>query len=227
MSRIRNLSALAQGAGLAIFGLAIVGGSLVVWNMWQHHFWAAQKGPTKITPAELAQLEGPEALPYNWIRLEFGKSYATSQKVEEFKGGTRVIVQKYLLVPAGDRWLIALVPGAFGGNSIAGQIQQIPANSEAFAALEKECQERHQGRLLPFEFHAMPDYGTNWTYFAVVVAMFGVAGGVFLLWGSGGIYKGLWGPAPVSEAEIRERTTAVVDDAIARIMQSARAERKG
>jgi hypothetical protein len=230
MLRIKNHSALAQGAGLALFGLVIVCGSLVVWCIWQHHFWTARKGPTAVALADLAKIESPKELPSTWVELKYEKAFDTKHKIEEInKRGNKVIVAKYLLLPAGDHWLVAVVPAAFAGNVISGEIllPKTEDNKNEFAAIQDEFEEVHQGKLLPFEFQYAPDYGTTWTYFAIVVAMFGTAGIVFALWGSGGIYRGLWGPAPVSEAEIRERTTAVVDDTIARIMQSARAQRKG
>jgi hypothetical protein len=228
MLRMKNWSALAQGAGLALFGLAIAGASIAGWCHWQHHFWTAQRGPTEVALADLAKIQRPEQLPSTWVRVKFDKAYDTKRGVEEVEGGSRTIIEKYLLVQVGDRWLIAVVPGKFHGNVLAGQVWHANSqqNNEAFVAIHKEFQDLHQGRLFPFEFHAETDYGENWTYFAVVMAMFGAAGLFFSLLGAGSVVHWLRSRAPISEAELNEKASAQVDDAIARIMASAGIERR-
>lgn len=228
MVRIRNLSALAQGAALALFGLAIAGAAITCWFLWQHHFWTAQKGPTEVSLAELAKIERPEQLPSTWIKFTFQKAYDTEMGVEEVGSGRTTIVEKYLLVPVADRWMIAVVPANFRGKVLSGQVwhDNSQINNEAFVAIHKEFQDLHRGRLFPFEFHAETDYGENWTYFAAAMGMFGATGAFFSFLGAGGVYRGLFGPAPVTEAELNEKASAQVDDAIARIFQSASTPRR-
>jgi hypothetical protein len=228
MLRIKNYSALAQGAGLTVFGLAVAGAAITCWLLWQHHFWTARKGPTEVTLAELAKIERPDQLPSTWIKVTFQKAHDTKLKVEEVEGGRTTIIEKYLLVPIDDRWMIAVVPATFHGNVLSGQIWDANSqvNNEAFVAIHKELQDLHGERLLPLVFHAEANYGENWTYFAAAMAMFGATGVFFSFLGAGGVYRGLFGPAPVTEAELNEKASAQVDDAIARIFQSAGTPRR-
>jgi len=228
MLRIKNLSALAQGAVLSLFGLAVAGAAITCWSLWQHHFWTAQAGPTEVTLAELAQIERPEQLPSTWIKVTFQKAFDTKLKVEEVEGGRTTIVEKYLLVPVGDRRMIAVVPATFRGNVLSGQIWDANdrVNNEAFLAVHKQLQDLHGDRLLPLVFHAESDYGENWTYFAAAMGLFGAAGVFFSFLGAGGVYRGLFGPGPVSADELNEKASAQVDDAIARIFQSAKTPRR-
>ena len=228
MLRIRNLSALAQGAVLTLFGLGVAGAAIMCWSLWQHHFWTARSGPTEVTLAELAKIERPEQLPSTWIKVTFQKAYDTKLKVEQVEDGRTTIVEKYILLPVGDRSMIAVVPATFRGNVLSGQIWHAndPDNNEAFVGIHKELQDLHGDRLLPLVFHAETDYRENWTYFAAAMAMFGATGVFFSFLGAGGLYRGLFGPRPVTADELNEKASAQVDDAIARIFQSAKTPRR-
>ncbi len=227
MLRVRKLRALAQGAGLILFGLVVAGVSLVAWSHWQHHFWTALRGPTEITLAEFATVDRPTQLPSTWIKVKFEKAYDTGIQRKEIKPESTLIVEKYLLVQVGDRWMIAVVPARFCSDTLTGQPKhaESPASAEMFAAIRKDFANVHQGRLLPFEFYAETNYGQTWTYFGVVMAMFGATGGLFSCLGTASMYQALFGPAPVTEDEFEKRATVQVDAAIARIFQSAGAEK--
>lgn len=223
MLRVRNLRALAQGAALSLLGAAALGAAVAGWSKWQHHFWAARSGPTTVTLAELAKVDDPAQLPSTWVQVKFDKAYDTKLTHKEEQSDGTFIAFKYLLVPVGDRWMIAVVPANFDGDTLSGQPWHADTEDRttAIATIRKDLDKVHHGRLLPFEFHTETDYRQTWTYFGIVMGAFAASGSLFSCLGLASLYQGLFGPGPVTEDEFQKRATVQVDAAIARIFQSA------
>ena len=224
MPRIKQPNILKQGLGGLVLGLALVGACVAAWFYWEHHFWTAWKGPTEITLAQLAKLENPSQLPSTWVKVTFAKAVETEVAIEEARIGENVTLEKYLLFQVGDRWMIAVVPAKFRGNVLSGQIYHNNGymNNDAFAAIYKDYQEVHQGRLFPFEFHAEVDYGSNWTAFPWVLALFAGIGLFFGCLGFVGIRHSFLDPLPASTPEeVDSAAMTVTDDKIANILRSA------
>jgi hypothetical protein len=223
MMRVRSFRACLQGAGLVLFGLAVAGASLWALGRYHQHVWTALRGPTEMSLAALAKVNEPSQLPSLWVRVKFTKAYDTGKKVRLDTGMKKNVTHKHLLVQVAERWMIAVVPAGFCGDTLTGRPFQTetPESAATLAAIKEETQEIHQGRLLPFALHTERDYRQTWTYFGIVMGIFVAAGGLFSWIGATSVYQGLYGPAAVSEDEFEKRATVQVDAAIARIFESA------
>ena len=166
------------GVKMLIAGLVIVAGGVAAWCYWGHHFWTAQNGPTEITLADLARLEDPSQLPSTWVKVRFDKAVKSDIVLEATQGGLSRVEEEYLIFQAGERWMIACVPGGFEGNELSGQIWQRGHGlaRDAVAAITDELKETHQGKLFPFEFDASEDYASKWQITTGVIGFFAAAG---------------------------------------------------
>jgi hypothetical protein len=184
-------------------GLKLIGGGALVfvavaaaWVYFGHHFWTALKGPTEVTLADIGKMSDPRELPSTWVKVKLDKVVPSNVVLEEVGAGTRHIEEEYLLFQAGDRWMIASVPPGFAGNEISGQIwrNNAPLAREIIAAVADELKDVHRGKLIPYQFHAGDDYGTNWKCFAGVMALFGGVGLILTFVGVGGVFEGFRPP---------------------------------
>ena len=166
------------GIGGILMGLVMTGICVGVWFVYQDRYWTAQEGPTEVTLEQLARLEDPKQLPSHWVKATFDKIVDTEMEMLEVRPGVEKVDYKFLLVQAGDRWMIATVPADFRGNTLSGQIYHstVPEDIQAFVEIFEKKKDIHGGRLFPFEFRADIDFGENWTTFAYVVGGFGILG---------------------------------------------------
>jgi hypothetical protein len=192
MAAIKQPDAMKAAMGLVVAGLVLTGLCTGAWFMWQDRYWIAQDGPTEVTLEQLTKLENPSQLPSPWVKVTFEKIVDTGVEMLEVGPGVKTVDYKFLLVQAGDRWMVATVPENFQGNTLAGEIYHStnPEDIGAFVEIHKSMQEVHGGRMFPFEFRADIDFGENWSYFAYLVGGFGAAG--LLLVGMG-IYSFIQG----------------------------------
>ncbi len=175
MATIKHPDEFKQGLTLTIVGLVLGGICAGAWFLWQDNYWIARRGPTEITLTQLAKLENPDQLPSPWVKATFDKLVDTGVEMLEVSPGAKRVEYKFLLVQAGDRWMVAAVPEDFRGNTLAGQIYH-SANVEdigAFVEIYEKMKDVHGGRMFPFEFRAEIDFGENWSYFVYLIGGFG------------------------------------------------------
>jgi len=219
---------LKQGLGLLLVGLLIGGAAVGGWCVGQHHFWTALQGPTEITLQQLAKAEHPGQMPSTWVKVAFRKAVKTKVQIVETAGGSESVAEEYWLFEVGDRWMIAIVKPNFQGNVLSGQVWHNTGslNREAFTTIYRDYQDIHQGQLVPFEFHAEQDYGSNWKAFAVVMGFFTGIGGLLAVMGCGGIVLSFRPADAIDEANslaaLDPQTTAAANEAMARFLRDAR-----
>ncbi|MCI0358118.1 MAG: hypothetical protein L0211_06530 [Planctomycetaceae bacterium] len=205
-----------KSVGFLLAGVVIIGVGALVWFQFEYMFWTALDGPTDVSLAELAKIEDPKQLPSEWIRVKCDKVVETSVVVERSDGA---IMAKYLLVPVGDRWMIAAVKDRSSVNVIEGQLYNSNcfANHDAIEAIVSEHQDLLRGRIYPFQFHGEVDYRDNGLYIPVVAGLTAVVGLVLGCMGIGGISLGLRDPAATQVAAM-----AAADRTIDRILHDKR-----
>jgi len=227
MPRILQPQSLKQGLGIVLMGLVIGGSAVGGWLYGQHHFWTALKGPTEITLDQLAKIEKPGELPSTWVKVAFEKAVKTKVQIVETGRGSESVAEEYWLFEVGDRWMIAIVQPSFKGNVLSGQVWHNTGslNREAFTTILQDYQDIHQGKLIPFEFHAEQDYGSNWKAFAVVMGVFTGIGGLLAAMGLGGIVLSFRPADAIDEANelaaLDPQTTAAANAAMARFLRDA------
>ena len=124
MPRILLPTTFKNGVSMLLTGLVIFAAGVGCWCYWGHHFWTALKGPTEITLADLAKLEDPRDLPSTWVKVVFDKRALSEVVLEETRAGVSRVEEEYFIFQAGERWMIACVPGGFEGIELSGQIWQ-------------------------------------------------------------------------------------------------------
>ena len=229
MPRVLQPTALKQGLGAFVVGVAMVAAAIGGWCYWQHHFWTALNGPMEVTVEQLAKIEHPGQLPSTWIQVQFDKAVKTDVAIQEVRGFDKSVEEVYLLFQAGERWMIAIVKPNFQGNVLAGQIyhNHHPLNNEAFVAVYKNYEHVHHGKVFPFEFHAEVDYGSNWKAFSGVMGGLAAMGVFVGVLGCVLVGQGFRPPLPgeaVGELDysaLEPKTAAQAEDTIARFMREA------
>lgn len=178
MPTIKHPELMRTGIMGVLMGLVMTGICVGAWIVYQDRYWTAQEGPTEVTLEQLAKVENPSQLPSHWVKVTFDNVVDTGVEMLEVSPGIEKVDYKFLLVQAGDRWMVATVPEDFRGNTLSGQIYHstIPEDVEAFVEIYEKQKEVHGGRLFPFEFRADIDFGENWTTFAYLVGGFGIVG---------------------------------------------------
>lgn len=158
----------------------------------------ARRQPTAVTAAELCRKGYLRSAP-DWITYTFAEAKPTDVTVTRQRLGQGGEVEaRYLLVRAGDQWLLATVAAGFEGNELVGRL--VPLDAPASQALPGELRKLlpKQAALLPFEFNAVDgsasDQRIRYTA-AAWLAAFGLAG----LWLGGKLARGRR-PAPRSPA---------------------------
>jgi hypothetical protein len=186
--------------GVLVVGLAIVAGSVAAWCYWGHHLSTALKGPTEVTLEDIARIEDPKQLPSTWVKVKLGKVVKSEIVLEKSpsNGGTSYVAEEYVIFQAGDRWMIAAVPRDFKGQELSGQIwrRNAQVSRNTVAAITKELESVHQGKLFPFEFDASEDYGTSWKMTTGIIGFFAGSGALFSCLGLGGIRRSYRAPRP-------------------------------
>ncbi len=197
MAAIHRPDLMKTGIGGVLMGLVMTGICVGGWFVYQDRYWTAQKGPTEVTLEQLAKLENPSQLPSPWVKVTFEKTVDTGVEMLEVRPGIEKVDYKFLLVQAGDRWMVATVPEDFRGNTLSGQIYHstIPEDVQAFVEIYEKMKEVHGGRLFPFEFRADIDFGENWTTFAYIVGGFGILGLVIAGIGTNVIFQSFGEPS--------------------------------
>jgi hypothetical protein len=187
-----------NGRNMLIAGLVIAAGGVAAWCYWGHHLWTALDGPTEITLEQLAQVEDPAQLPSTWVKVKFDKAVKSEIVLEETRSGNSRIAEEYLIFQAGERWMIACVPGGFEGNELSGQIWRRGHGlaRDAVAAITDELQDTHQGKLFPFEFDASEDYASKWQVTSGLIGVCAAAGVFFSFLGLAGMRRGCLPPRP-------------------------------
>src|SRR5688572_8999257 len=177
MPTIKQPDAFKQGLATMLTGLVLTGLCVGAWLVWQDNYWIAQKGPTEVSLEQLAKLEDPKQLPSPWVKVTFENVVDTGVEMLEVQGFAKKVDYKFLLVQAGDRWMVATVPEEFRGKTLHGEIYHAanPEDIQAFVEIYEKQKDIHGGRLFPFEFRADIDFGENWTYFLYLVGGFGAA----------------------------------------------------
>ena len=204
--------------GFLLAGLLLIGGGVAVWFQWDYMFWTALHGPTEVSLAELAKIEDPKQLPSEWIKLKCEKVIETNVVVERSDG---VVLTKYLLVPVGDRWMIAAVKANADVHEIQGQLYNSRSfeNQDAIAAIINKHLDLLRGHTCPFQFHGEVDYRDNGLYIPVFVALIGAAGLVLGCGGIAGFSFTLRSPAASAVTETFEAAgIAAADRTIDRIL---------
>jgi hypothetical protein len=125
--------------------------------------------------------------------------------------------------------MIAIVGPNFQGNVLSGQVWQARGGlyGEACSAIAKDYQDIHHGRLIPFEFHAEQDYGSNWKAFAVVMGAFAGLGGLLGVMGCCGVVMSFRAPEAIPGAaddlaDLDPQTAAAANEAMARFLRDAK-----
>ena len=219
MLRVRDPGLLMRNLGIVAISLAMVGGSIAAWCYWQDMFWIALNGPTEVSLAELAKLEDPRKLPSPWVKVKCEQVIDTEVSIH--RDTDNALLERYLLFPAGDRWMVAIVNHKHnGGKVLEGQVyhSNYHLNVEAFATIYKDYQHIHHGRLFPFEFHAETDYRGEGYSLAVILAVIAGGGLFFGFVGASGMSQALGDPPPTEATDQAAAASAAANEALARVL---------
>jgi hypothetical protein len=201
MTRYRSDDKPGKDLFLLLFGLACLIGSivLVLWNLrWVR---SAMAGPVKISAAELAKLDDPAKLDNPWVTIPLDGKQETQLGISSKRGGSVTEKSRYLLVPVGERFLIAEVPANHSGNEATGYLDRwsAPLRKEAIGKIEGKFPQL-KAQMLPYQFDA--EYGYRSQCWAMLgIAGFGLVCGLFLT-----------GTYVVAATRKPERRPKVVDD---------------
>jgi hypothetical protein len=211
-----------RNLGIVAISVAMIVGSVITWCCCQHMFWTALDGPTEISLADLANLEDPSQLPSPWVKVKCDQIVETDVAI--CRDSDNAVVERYLLFPAGDRWMVAVVGHKYnGGKVLEGQVyhSNYHLNVEAFASIYKDYQHIHHGRLFPFEFHGETDYrGEGYSLAAILVFLVGAGLGVGYM-GVSGMSQALGDPPPTEPAGQAAAASAFADEALARALSQS------
>jgi hypothetical protein len=163
---------------------------------------AAFTGPRPLTVAELEKMKDPlREAPY-WVSLE--ADHATPPVLRE--GTNNVMSTKYVLIPVGDRLMLAAIPISHEGNVYQGRIVSIggTADKDRIKLLDEQAKGKLSEALAPYQFDGV--YSVRGQAFGLL----GLMGALFLL-GLWPISVALWRIARPERSSTMKRLAALGD----------------
>lgn len=132
--------------GPLIGGLMMLGGGAYVYSAHSN-----RPELRKVTGEELAKIEKIEDMP-GWIVVE--PEHVIYTQVRYARGSSGATVSKFVLIKAGDRWMVAHVPPQYKGGRIEGQLKRL--DHLALPWLQQAFPD-HTNLLLPSQLEAEYD----------------------------------------------------------------------
>jgi hypothetical protein len=159
-----------------ILGLVMAGGAAGVAVTQADYAASAWRGPVKVSLDQIAKAQSPKDLPGSVVQFTYTQAVATDVVLVETKNGRETGRRvRYMLVQAGDRWVVTGVRDA----SRSKVLTAAPAvwwQPLRLKCLEDVRRRYPQYRLAPFQLDAEVNHTSEAWAMVAVVGVFGVAG---------------------------------------------------